>query len=239
MTRAPVLPVVSRDNNEQLPLSPFVWRVEHGVASKVLLPTCEVSIDTGDYTLRGLEKMVAVERKSLADLWSTCFGRAANNSVGEAQRSLDRFRREMSRMQWLARKAILVEGTRASLMAYAHERYEKREARGKTPEECVHAILGMLAGIWVDYGVGVEWAGGRDGAEAWLGRVLVRIWNQHVGGEKARTVRSRGLGAEELPWLAEPVSEARPRFAEAGGMPLSTCRPRSSRSGPRRTCRSL
>lgn len=239
VTRAIVLPTVVRDNNEQLPLEPFVYRILAGSAQKLRLPTRDASMDTADYSLPGLEKMVAVERKSIADLWGTCFGRDPHSSVGEARKSLDRFRREMSRLQWLARKWILVEGSKASLMAYARERYEAREARGKSPEECVNSLLDILAAIEVDYGVTVVWSGGREGAEAWLGRVLWRIWDQHTGGEKARTVRARGLGIEELPWLADQVAtppSGTRRFAEAGGMPLSTSAAEMARRAARR-CR--
>lgn len=223
--RATVLPTVLRDTREELPLSPFVYRAVDGVAERLRLPTRDVSLATADYSLPGLELQVAVERKSVADLWGTCFGKDPDSSTGEARRSVDRFRREMARLQWLSRKWILVEGSKASVMAYARERYKERQFRGKSPEECMHGIMGILVSIEVDFGVALKWEGSREGAEAWLGRVLVRIWDQHTGGEKARDARARGLGVEELPWLAAeaaPVSAGRPRFAVAGGMPLST-----------------
>lgn len=240
MTRALILPTVLRDNNEQLPLSPFIWRVgADGLAQKLRLPTRDVSLETADYSLPGLEKMVGVERKSLPDLWGTCFGKDPLSSVGEARASIDRFRREMARLSWLARKAILVEGSKAGLLAYARERYAAAGERGRAPEVNINSLLDILTAIEVDYGVTVVWAGGRDGAEAWLGRVLWRIWDQHVGGEKARTVRARGLTVEELPWLAEvpaPASAGRPRFDVAGGMPTTTGEAQRARAVARR-CR--
>lgn len=263
MTRAaPPLPVVLRDSREQEPLSPYRYRIVDGVAQRLRFPTRDVALESGDYSLPGLEKIVAVERKSCPDLWGTLFGRDIDSSVGEARRSVDRFRREMGRMFWLARRWILVEGSKASLMAYARERHAANGERGRSPEENTNSLLDMLAAIEVDYGVTVVWAGGREGAEAWLGRILWRIWDQHTGGEKARTARSRGLGIEELPWLAEETSghgtaaarglwepqdegsnpsaqtepvSARRRFAEAGGMPLSHSAAERARLAARRT----
>lgn len=227
MTRAVVvLPIVVRDTREQEPLSPFVYRVNAGIAERLRFPTRDTGLDAGDYSLPGLEKMVTIERKSVADLWGTCLGQDPLSSNGEARSSVERFRREMARLSWLSRKAILVEGSKGTLLAYARQRFEdasrataERGRRGpsRTPEENVNSILDILAAIWVDYGVPVEWAGGREGAEVWLGRTLWRIWDQHTGGAKARTVRGRGLGIEELPWLAEEA----PRLAEAGGYPTT------------------
>lgn len=218
MTRPVPLPTVLRDSREQEPLSPFLYRVRAGIAEKLRLPTRDVSLETADYSLPGLEKMVAVERKSLPDLWGTCFGKDPLSSCGEDRKSIERFRREMSRLQWLARKAILIEGSKATLMQYARERYLRAKRRGRSPEENVNSLLSMLSAIWVDYGVPVAWEGSREGAEAWLGRVLARVWDQHCGGEKARTVRARGQTIEELPWLAAESAPSA-RVAPQGGYP--------------------
>jgi len=224
-------PVVAlRDTREQAPLEPFVWTRRDGIAVKVPLATRDVSLDAGDYSLPGLERMVSIERKSLADLWGTCFGEGLD-SVGERAPNWDRFRAEMSRLSRYARKAILIEGTPVLLLNHAHNRHAEAMEMAKlgrckpprrTAEEYCSSIMSMLASVWVDFGVGVEWAVCRKGAERWLGTVLTRIWDQHVGGTKARDARARGLGLEELPWLAEgaePRSEQRSRFAPAGGYP--------------------
>lgn len=197
------LPTVLRDTREELPLSPFLWRTVGGIAERVHLPTRDVGLETGDYSLPGVERLVIVERKSIPDLWGTCFGAAPMNSVGEAQRAQDRFHRELHRMRSAKRKWLLVEGSKGSLMAYARERYERNGSRGRGPEENVNSLLDILAAMEVDYGISLKWEGGREGAEAWLGRVLYRVWSQAMGGEKARTVARRGLTRADLPWLDE------------------------------------
>lgn len=213
--KAETLPTVLRDNNEQRPLVPFVYRVRDRAAERVALPTRDVSLETGDYSLPGLEGMIIIERKSLPDLWGTLFGDGLVNSVGEAQKNLDRFRRELHRMRGAARRWLLIEGGKGDLMRYARERGERGGSR--SPEENVNSLLDLLGSFEVDHGIGVVWAGGREGAEAWLGRVLARIWSQHVGGEKARTAARRGLTVAELPWLgtgkaAEPEAKPEPRI---------------------------
>lgn len=57
------------------------------------------TLDTGDYSIKGLEKFVRVERKSLPDL------------VGCIGRDRDRFEREMVRIRGFHHKAVLVECT--------------------------------------------------------------------------------------------------------------------------------
>lgn len=202
------LPTVLRDTREELPLSPFLWRTVGGIAERVRLPTRDVGLETGDYSLHGVERLVIVERKSIQDLWGTCFGAAPMNSVGEAQRAQDRFRRELHRMRGAKRKWLLVEGSKGSLMAYARERYERNGSRGRSPEENVNSLLDILAAMEVDYGVSLKWEGGREGAEAWLGRVLYRVWDQSAGGPKALVAEERGLTLDDMPWLRTHIPES-------------------------------
>lgn len=206
----PMLPTVLRDNREQNPLCPFRWSTVGGAAVRVMLPTCDTTISTGDYSLPGLESMIAVERKSLPDLWGTLFGAAPLNSVGEAQQAQDRFRRELDRMRGHARKWLVIEGDVGSfqarddaartLVGYAQARYARNGYRGRTAEQNVLSIRSLLSAFSVDYGIAVEWAGSHQGAEWWVGETLSRVWSEATGGEKARTVTKRGL-ADAIPWL--------------------------------------
>lgn len=71
------------------------------------LPVTSRKLDFGDYSLRGLECRVAVERKSMQDLWGTV-SQSAN---------LDRFEREMDRAQLAGcRLHVLVECTPAAIL---------------------------------------------------------------------------------------------------------------------------
>lgn len=220
MTSRPDIPLatVLRDTREQEPLSPCVLRVYRGEAVREYLATRDVCLRAGDYALDGHEEAFFIERKSTADLWGSLFGRAPNNSVGEAQRSVDRLRREFARASGYHRRVLLIETDLGSfeeqrptleesprtLVAYARQRYERNGRRGRSPEENVLSIVEMLASFLCDYGVTPLWAGSRRGAELWLGMTLTRAWSQAHGGEKARVARGRGV---VLPWMA--TEEAR------------------------------
>lgn len=66
-------------------------------------PTCagmEVSkLDTGDYSIKGMEHIVCVERKSISDLYL---------SLGKNK---ERFMREVDRMQEIPYRFIVIDGT--------------------------------------------------------------------------------------------------------------------------------
>lgn len=63
------------------------------------VPTARGTLASGDYSLRGYEDRVAVERKSLADLYGT---------IGQGR---DRFERELARLAELDWAAVVVEAT--------------------------------------------------------------------------------------------------------------------------------
>lgn len=209
------------DNNEQLPLRPFVWATVAGVAERRYLATRIASLDTGDYSIAGLENVVTVERKSLPDLWGTLYGEAENDALGAKVTSLDVFRREVQRMEAFKRAWILIEGVEGtftepeptdhdyymwrhrqwvprSLVAYARLRYRYARGRGRPPERNVMGVLALLGSFNVDHGAHIAWKGNRDGAALWLGQTLSRIDEQASGGKAARKAVARG---DAIPWL--------------------------------------
>ncbi|MCH8852341.1 MAG: ERCC4 domain-containing protein, partial [Planctomycetes bacterium] len=90
---AKLSPVIIVDSREQRP-----WRFEN-------LPTATGSLSTGDYSVRGLEHLIAVERKSLDDLLS-CIGIHR-----------DRFRRELARLRGFRFRCLIIEASHADLEA--------------------------------------------------------------------------------------------------------------------------
>ncbi len=84
-------PVIVTDTREQTPLCFTHLRSERG------------TLDTGDYSVRGLEEVFAVERKSMADL------------VGSLTRERARFMREMHRLRGFSFARLLVIGTEMDL----------------------------------------------------------------------------------------------------------------------------
>lgn len=90
---ADVLPVVIVDTREQTPL------VFHR------LPSRAGSLDTGDYSIGGLESDFAIERKSVADLVACCAGER------------ERFERELHRLRGCRFKRLLIVGQREDVEA--------------------------------------------------------------------------------------------------------------------------
>lgn len=157
------------------------------------LPLERRKLDTGDYSLPGLEAMVTLERKSLPDLLGTLFG-SSSDSVGEGRANLERFRRELDRMRSFAFKAIVVEATMGQVL--------KGDYRSTVLPQ---SVLGAVQAIFTDYGVPTIWAGDRRGAEYVVGWTLSRIWEQHHGGPAAKKARERGC-AVHLPWMLKASS---------------------------------
>ena len=102
------------DSREQLPLDlqPFRTRV-HGLV-------------TGDYSITGLERRVACERKSLQDL-IMCVGKER-----------ERFEREIQRLLGYETRAIFVEGS--------WKQIENKEYRGEVhPNAAMASVMGWMA----------------------------------------------------------------------------------------------
>ena len=111
------------------------------------LRTITATLSTGDYSIRGLEHVIAVERKSLSDLLG-CIG-------GDRER----FDREVQRLLAYPCRALVVESSWQAI--------EAGEWRSKiTPQAAVGSLLG-----WIGAGLPVIMAGDHDRA----GRVVSRL----------------------------------------------------------------
>ncbi len=124
------------DTREQLPLdlSP--------------LQTVAGTLATGDYSVQGLEHVVAIERKSLPDLLG-CIGR-----------DRERFEREVQRLLAYPCRAIVVESTWPEIEAGGW--------RSKvTPKAAVGSVLG-----WIAAGVPVVMCGDHERAGRCVSRLL-------------------------------------------------------------------
>ncbi len=112
--------VIATDTREQTPL------VFEGATIE------RKTLKTGDYSIVGLEDVIAVERKSLADLVST----VVHNQ--------DRFRRELLRLFEIKYRCIVVEGDLPQLFA--------RQYHGRANPR---SVLGLLLAMMIDYNVPV------------------------------------------------------------------------------------
>lgn len=112
------------------------------------LQTITGTLATGDYSVRGLEAVVSLERKSLPDLLA-CIG---------AER--ERFDREVQRLLAYPVRALIVEASWSDL--------EAGNWRSKiTPAAALGSVLG-----WIASGLPVVMAGDHDRAGRYVGRLL-------------------------------------------------------------------
>lgn len=203
-------PVVLQDTREPNPeidapaalFWPMVYvRARRGVPGHGAgLPLERVALETGDYSLPGLVDLVAIERKTLNDLIGTLFG-TGEDSNGNARPGQDRFRAQLDRMRAINARGgyarIVVE---ASLTDVYEHRYRSQRV---TPV----SVVNMMNSIDVDYGVPTVWAVNRDGAQLFVGTVLMRIAEQARGeGEAFKKALLRGVAAH-LPWVTGEVRE--------------------------------
>jgi DNA excision repair protein ERCC-4 len=134
------------DTREQLALDLAPMRVRRA------------TLDTGDYSVAGLEHHIALERKSLSDLLM-CIGQER-----------DRFERELKRLQAYPVRAVVVEATWADLHAGG---WRSRV----TPAAAVGSVLG-----WVGQGIPFLFVGSHDEAGRAVARLLFlsarRAWRQ-------------------------------------------------------------
>jgi ERCC4-type nuclease len=131
------------DTREQ---SPFSFPSEHdGEEIKVSIGT----LPFGDYTIRGLEEIVAIERKSLPDIVACC----------GAER--DRFNKELLALRGYKCKAVIIEATLADII--------KGKWRGKVLPQMV---LGSIASWRVKFNIDFIYAGNAECASMEAFRIM-------------------------------------------------------------------
>ena len=129
------------DTREQTPLTLEIKPGE-------ILKSERGNLYTGDYSIKGLESHVAIERKSLDDLMG-CIGTGR-----------DRFEREIIRLRGYAVKAIVVEATWAQI--------ESGDYRSRVhPSAAIGTLMGWIAG-----GIPITMAGDHPRAGVFVARML-------------------------------------------------------------------
>ena len=150
--------LVLADNNEQLP---YCFSGLHTDADQGNLPLLvrsqERSLETADYTIEGLEKNVAVERKSFEDLYHT---------LGQGR---DRFERELERMHRMDYAAVVVEASWQKIL--------KEPPAQLKPKSVYRSIL-----AWSQRYYRVHWfmMEGRRLGEVTTFRILERFYRDHL-----------------------------------------------------------
>lgn len=115
------------------------------------------TLKSGDYSLAGYETRVAVERKSLADLFGT---------LGQGR---DRFERELERLSEFEFATVMIESTWPEILS-------SPPVHSKLPPKAV--LRSAIA--WQQRYPNVHWftAGTRRAAEAVTLRILERFWKE-------------------------------------------------------------
>jgi len=158
------------DSREQCPLdfSAYDCTAERG------------TLPTGDYSLAGLEHLVAVERKSILDLVACCMG--ANR---------ERFERELHRAQALDCFAVVIEGSVEDIRRHNY-RSQMRP----------HSVLQSVISFQVRYGHSFVWAVNRNGAAYfvyWTLQKYLREQEMRLKMISAQVYDSRKQRAEAAP----------------------------------------
>lgn len=112
------------------------------------IPTVKGTLQTGDYSIMGLDHLVRVERKSLQDLVMSC------------GRERERFDRCIERLRHFPLAVLVIEATEAQV--------ELKQYRG---EMHPNAILGAVHS-WRAKGINVDWAGNAQTAAIHISRTL-------------------------------------------------------------------
>jgi ERCC4-type nuclease len=120
------------------------------------LTTVTSTLPTGDYSIRGLEHVVAIERKSLQDLVA-CVG---------SER--ERFDREVQRLLAYPVRILVVESSWEQIES--HEPINP-QWRGRVTKE---AVLGSLLG-WQAKGISIHMAGSHERAGKHVARMLYTV----------------------------------------------------------------
>jgi len=146
-------PTIIIDTREQCPLEFLDLPAERG------------TLDVGDYSIKGLMHLIAIERKSLADLVG-CFGNER-----------ERFEREMVRIQARRFRAVVVEATYADI--------EAGEWRSKILPQ---VVTGSVASWSMRYGVPFFWCGDALATARWTEKLLYQA-ARHIAWEYAHAAR--------------------------------------------------
>ena len=130
-----------QDTREQKPLfKPAPWIIESGLKS-------------GDYSIKGFENIITIERKSISDLLGT---------LGQGR---DRFENELNRIREYKWAGLLIEGLEGEL-------YQPSDFSGLHPNSLYHSI----SAIETKWGLHIYYAKDKKRARWWVLSRLTRLY---------------------------------------------------------------
>lgn len=144
------LPTLVQDSREQRPLV-FDNLPIRGAKS---LPVVVHKLNEGDYSVVGLEKILFIERKSIADLYGTIF------------KGRERFERELVRACNHQYKYLIIESTPTAFAHYIN--YERNPT-------LFNAAISTLTTYAERYSLRIRWTKTREGAAEKIARIAIRV----------------------------------------------------------------
>lgn len=166
------------DTREQTPLCLDPLRVERA------------TLTTGDYTIRGLEHVVVIERKSLEDL------------LGVVGRDRERFEREVQRLLAFPIRVLVIEASWPQI--------EMAQWRSKLTSS---HVIGSLLG-WEAKGLSIHMVHDHERAGLHVSRLLFTVARREYRKLRAFMDETRPEAAGPSPELVD----ARPRSEESGNL---------------------
>ncbi|HEY6921950.1 MAG TPA: ERCC4 domain-containing protein [Steroidobacteraceae bacterium] len=115
------------------------------------------TLPAGDYSVRGFTHLIALERKSVADL------------IGTLTKGRERFENELDLLEQYRWKAILVEGRRGDVEAGIYRSMA-------TPQ----SIIGSLRAIWMRWSVPTFWLDSPEGCAREVAWYAHRLHAKHA-----------------------------------------------------------
>lgn len=121
-------------------------------------PIVEVKkLDTGDYSIKGMENLITVERKSLSDLYQT---------LGKGRK---RFKKELERMNKIKHSFLIIEASLHTILR------EPPARSAMDPKKVFRSLLAFA----MDYNVSIWPCENRGMAEKTCFIILDRFWRKH------------------------------------------------------------
>lgn len=144
------LPIIVFDSREQKPLS-FSNLHIRGVKE---LQTERYKLDVGDYSIKGQETEVFIERKSSADLYGTLF------------QGRERFERELERAKNYEYKYLVIEDTPFGFAQYME--FHRNLAQ-------FNSAFSTLMIYAQRYNLKIRWCKNREGSADYIARLAIEI----------------------------------------------------------------
>ena len=152
------LPTITIDTREQTPLQFQTFQTE------------STTLTTGDYSVKGLEDVLTIERKSVPDL------------IGSLTSGRERFNRELQRMMAMKSRTLLVIGENTNPL----QTIVTGDYRSQTKPQSIMASLTSIEAK----GISLKFAQSPDVAARWVESVSWYAWRSHqiaAGNPKPKT----------------------------------------------------